>query len=97
MSEQYRPSNGTEGAAFHERWCCHCELDKEMNGTCAAEARDPGDDDWCEILGRSFRTDEPLPEWIVGADGPKCTKWIPMGTAEVARCDHTADMFEALP
>lgn len=90
----YRPSNGTEGLCFIAGWCEHCARDLEMNGTKRTE--DCGDEDWCEILGRSFRSDEPLPEWIYGEDGqPKCTAFIPFGEPIPAPKDTlTIDMFE---
>lgn len=92
--EPYRPSNGTEGACFHEAWCCKCERDKSMNGTCYREGREENDEDWCEILGRSFR-DEPLPEWVHDKDGyPSCTAFVPMGEKiPPPRDDKTIDMF----
>ncbi len=40
--QQYQPSNGSEGEYFHEKWCARCARDKDMNGTCYAEGRDPG-------------------------------------------------------
>jgi hypothetical protein len=90
----YRPSNGTEGYAFQEEWCANCDRDKEMNGTAYREGREVNDDDYCEILSRSFRTDEPLPEWMYGSDGkPCCTQFVRMGEAHAPRCEHTADMF----
>lgn len=93
--EPYRPCNGSEGEYFHAMWCEECARDKEMNGTVYREGREATDDDWCEILGRSFRSDEPLPEWTYGDDGqPKCTQFVPMDQPIPApRCEHTADMF----
>ncbi len=94
--EPYRPCNGTEGEFFHAMWCEECARDKAMNGTVYREGREENDDDWCEILGRSFR-DDPLPEWTYGEDGqPKCTSFVPMGkTPPEPRCEHTADLFAA--
>ena len=90
----YRPCNGSEGEFFIGMWCEGCARDNEMNGTCWREGRDPGDGDWCEILGRSFR-DEPLPEWVYGEDGqPKCLMFTPVGNPLAPpRCEHTADLF----
>lgn len=95
--QPYRPSNGTEGTCFIEGWCTHCERDREMNGSLDSNECDEGD--WCEILGRSFRTDEPLPEWIYGDDGqPKCTAFVPMGQQIVPERDpFTIDMFDPSP
>ena len=92
--EPYMPHNGTEGEYFHAMWCEECERDKAMNGTVYREGREENDDDWCEILGRSFREDA-IPEWVYGADGqPKCTQFVPMGQPVTQRCEHTADMFD---
>lgn len=92
--EPYRPCNGTEGEYFHAMWCEECARDKAMNGTVFLEGREETEDDWCEILGRSFRSDEPLPEWVYGDDRqPTCTQFVPLGSAIPARCEHTADMF----
>ena len=76
--ERYIPSNGTEGEIFQQDWCYRCERDKELNGTCEKENRDPGDDDWCQILNASFR-DETV-EWRELEDGTtKCMGFVPMG------------------
>lgn len=90
----YRPGSGTEGIAFIDCWCSECARDGEMNGTKRQEDCEEGDG-WCEILGRSFRSDEPLPEWIYGDDGqPKCTQFVPMGEPIPAPRDElTRDMF----
>lgn len=92
--QQYEPSNGTEGEAFIGTWCERCARDKDMNGTCHAEGRDPGDDDWCPILVASFRGE--AKEWVFDAEGmPTCTAFVPMGEPIPApRCDKTVDMFE---
>jgi hypothetical protein len=94
--ERYRPSNGSEGEYFHAMWCEECSRDKAMNGTCHRESREPEDDDYCEILNRSFR-DDPLPEWVIGDDGqPKCTAFAKQtdGPLKVVRDDKTQDMFD---
>jgi hypothetical protein len=92
VGERYEPSNGTEGACFHEAWCCNCERDKEMNGTCYQEGRDAGDGDWCEILGASFRGE--AKEWIFDDKGmPSCTAFVLLGTQEpTPRCPHTMEL-----
>lgn len=77
--QPYMPSNGTEGACFHEMHCANCERDKVMNGTATIEEADGDMTMLCEILGRSFREDE-LAEWKFGPDGwPMCTAFVPMG------------------
>lgn len=92
--EPYRPCNGSEGEFFMSMWCEECARDKEMNGTVYREGREADESDWCEILGRSFRDDEPLPEWVIGDDGqPKCTAFVPLGKDTPERCEHTADLF----
>lgn len=93
--EQYRPCNGSEGEYFQAMWCENCERDKELNGTAFREGREAGDDDWCEIVGRSYREPEPLPEWVYGQDGqPCCTAFVPMGRPiPPPRCEHTVDLF----
>jgi hypothetical protein len=95
--QQYEPSNGSEGEAFWSWNCCKCERDKDMNGTCHEEGREPGDDDWCPILAASFRGE--AKEWVYGPNGqPTCTAFVPMGRSIPApRCEHTADMFAPVP
>lgn len=93
--EAYRPCNGSEGEYFHAMWCEECERDKVMNGDATVEDADKDPDLYCEILNRSFREDEPLPEWTRGDDGqPKCTQFVPKGQSLPQRCEHTADMFD---
>jgi hypothetical protein len=52
----------------------------------------------CSIAGRTFMFDIRDPEypaeWIIGARGPECTAWIPIGDPiPTPRCAATADMF----
>jgi hypothetical protein len=91
----YRPCNGSEGEYFLSMWCEECERDKVMSGQATVEDADHDPDLYCEILNRSFRTDEPLPEWVYGEDGqPMCTQFVALGSVVTApRCEHTADMF----
>jgi hypothetical protein len=92
--EQYRPCNGSEGEYFWAMWCEECERDKVMSGQATVDDADHDPSLYCEILNRSFRTDEPLPEWTYGEDGqPMCTQFVPLGEKIVDRCAHTADMF----
>jgi len=63
----YRPSNGTEGEIFMEKWCERCMLDTEDNP--------------CEILTSTlaFEIDDPEypKEWRYDFDGrPMCTKFM---------------------
>lgn len=92
MAEKYRPSNGTEGDCFQAAWCEKCERDREYQESNGGK---PG----CEILARTMACDVDDPrypiEWIVDADGPKCTAFILAGTDLPApRCTKTPDMFE---
>ena len=91
--DAYRPCNGTEGLAFFEDWCNHCERDKVLNGTADADAALNDPSLWCEIVNRSYG-DGPLPEWVWGADGrPQCLKFVRLGEPVINRCERTADMF----
>lgn len=92
--QPYMPSNGTEGACFHEMHCAKCERDAVMNGSATVEQADLDPSMYCEILGRSFR-DDSLPEWKFGPDGgPMCTAFVPTGSkVPEPRCEHTGDLF----
>lgn len=93
-AEPYRPCNGSEGEFFMAMWCEECERDKVMSGQATVDDADKDPDLYCEILGRSFCSDEPLPEWVYGPDGqPCCTQFVALGSAIPSRCDHTLDMF----
>lgn len=88
--QQYQPSNGTEGAAFHSHWCCQCARDKAMRE--GAPLEDCDDNERCDILSASFRGE--AKEWVYGADGqPRCTEFHEFGTPEPYRCPATTDMF----
>jgi hypothetical protein len=75
--EPYRPSNGTEGAAFTEAFCANCIKDHAVNrgGT------DPDWEEGCPILAATYAfnvTDPRYPkEWIQVDDGPMCTAYVP--------------------
>ena len=60
MSGKYRPSNGTEGEFFMERWCYRCR-------------HDSAPDDFCPILATTmaFDVDDPEypSEWVQNEDG----------------------------
>ena len=96
MAEKYRPSNGTEGMAFFSQWCEHCVRDKAMREGEPIEECD--DTEVCSIIGDTFayEVDDPkYPiEWIIDAEGPKCTAFIPSGEPLPQRCTLTSDMFE---
>jgi hypothetical protein len=62
----YRPSNGTEGDMFMERWCFRCTKD------------DAEHERYCPIIARSMAHEvgeDGYPgQWIIGDDGqPRCT------------------------
>lgn len=89
----YRPSTGTEGAAFQEEWCCHCARD-------AAFQADPDFAQGCQIVADTFAydiTDAHYPkEWIFDRDGrPCCTAYTEDPTCP-RRCDKTLDLFASL-
>lgn len=71
--KKYRPSNGTEGMGFIEKFCCNCIHGKyEHSGDI--------NDNPCEILSRSFMYDlkdkEYPEEWIYDENNkPCCTAW----------------------
>jgi hypothetical protein len=65
--EKYRPSNGTEGLWFEEKFCCTCEHDEAAGKS-------------CDILCRTFVFDikdkEYPSEWIYDENGqPRCTAY----------------------
>ena len=91
--QPYRPCNGTEGEFFMSMWCEECERDKVLTGRATDEQANHDPSLYCEIIGRSFRSDEPLPEWTYGKDGqPCCTKFVPRGEKIVERCPHTLEL-----
>jgi hypothetical protein len=78
--KRYRPSNGTEGMIFEEKWCVHCERDKAIWGN-------PDDPDWgggCRILADILgleTTDPDYPDqWRYCLDTPVCTAFVREGT-----------------
>ena len=94
VGKPYRPSTGTEGAAFDEAWCANCERDKAY--------RDGGPDAdpaiACRIIADTFVyavSDPRYPkEWVYDRDGcPSCTAYTEDPKCPV-RCDKTIDMFE---
>lgn len=67
-TEPYRPSNGTEGEMFYERWCANCERERGKK---------------CRILTLTFALDIDDPhypkQWVCDTDvpylesNPRCT------------------------
>lgn len=69
--ESYRPSNGSEGEGFTERYCDRCERDARYRET--HDGRDG-----CQILAASMLFDFGSPdypkEWVYGSNcKPTCT------------------------
>jgi len=74
MSKLFRPSCGSEGMDFMDRFCDRCERD-------AAFQRDPFNNDGCSIAAATMALqvdEEGYPkEWIYGDDGePTCTAFV---------------------
>ena len=71
--ELYRPSNGTEGAAFQEHYCAKCVHDQDENNPCII---------W--MLAWEYDTDEPEypKQWIWKGNIPHCTKFTPVNTKQ---------------
>lgn len=69
MTRPWRPSNGTEGAMFEERWCVRCKHDAEW----WERMENP-----CEIhnAALAFQIGDPRypKEWVCDDDGsnPRC-------------------------
>lgn len=97
----YRPSNGTEGACFHEALCSNCARDKNMSEGKSLD--DCAPEEVCHLIADSFAFDVTDPrypaEWIHGADGrPTCTAFWPFGEPlPRPRCTRTQDMFTPAP
>ena len=87
----YRPSTGTEGAAFENEWCGWCARD-------AAFRDDPDRGEGCQIIADTFAyeiTDPRYPkEWVFDRDGRPCCKAFTTDPKMPVRCDKTLDMFE---
>ena len=93
MSEKYRPSNGTEGHAFIEAFCCVCARSEHLQKDARPDAL-PG----CPILDLTFLHDveeaEYPAEWISDESGPRCTAFVRDGEpVPTPRCTQTIDMF----
>lgn len=77
MTIAYRPSNGTEGELFMERFCYRCKHDDKYQRT-----QDP--EDGCPIIPGTliYEIDDPKypTEWVQDDDGAnaRCTAFVPM-------------------
>lgn len=92
---KYRPSNGTEGAAFITAWCGQCARDAAANGSKPFDDCDDGE--LCPIIALTFAHDVDEPEypveWQMHQGGPVCTAFVPVGTSIApARCEHTQEL-----
>lgn len=85
----YRPSNGTEGLMFRERFCDVCT--KDINEDC-----------WIYTRSLAFQEDEPEypEEWRHDSEGrPTCTAFVqigevkPMTEAQIAKRDAARPLF----
>ena len=91
---KYRPSNGTEGAIFQERFCDRCAHDNYNV--------DSGEGKSCDILMRTMLhgVDEPeYPEEWQQKPGqpPQCTAfWDANDEPPKDRCPNTVDLFSDL-
>lgn len=89
---KYRPSNGTEGAIFQERFCENCAHDTYNMET--------GEGKSCDILVRTMihGADEPEypEEWQVEpGEQPKCTAFRSRDAEPVKpKCPNTIDLFD---
>lgn len=85
MTEPYRPSNGTEGDIFMDKFCFNCKNNPEENP--------------CLILRDSlaYHIDNPHypKEWIEDEKGERCTAFQDIDDLDVTpRCEKTTDMFK---
>lgn len=90
----YRPSSGTEGIGFMERWCANCERDKEWSE--GKPFDECGPDEVCELIANSYayNVDDPKyhGQWVRAQNGlPWCLAFKRKGTPY--RCLLTVDMF----
>lgn len=89
MSEQYLPSNGTEGESFFDSWCRYCQRDKAMRE--GADFDECDDNELCEIIAASFRG--PVKEWIEDDSGPRCTAFVEAGQTVPFVDTNTMSLF----
>ena len=90
----YRPGSGTEGMAFDEAWCEHCERDREYRE--AGPDADPAIA--CQIIADTFAFDIDDPrypkEWVYDRTGKPCCTAFTTDPKKPVRCDKTIDMFD---
>lgn len=72
--DPYRPSNGTEGLFFQERFCFNCERDRYFD--------DMNPEDGCSILACSYA--DVAEEWVYDRDGnPTCLSFCPRNACPI--------------
>ena len=75
---KYRPSNGSEGEYFFEKWCSNCWRDRPMSTGVDFDRCEA--DECCEIIARSFAynvDDAEYPiEWCWMNGEPTCTAFL---------------------
>ena len=92
----YRPSNGTEGQMFADRFCDRCKHDDAFQKGGDAE-------DGCPIIAKtmSYYADDVQypPEWISDDDcglvNPRCTAYDPVETMQtigMCRCTEVPEV-----
>ena len=89
MSEQYQPSNGTEGAMFMNAWCRRCQRDKAMRE--GAPFYDRDDNEFCEIIESGLIG--LVKEWIEDDSGPRCTAFVESGNQVPFVDTKTMELF----
>lgn len=100
-AKRYRPSNGSEGEGFEDRWCDRCMRDQKFRDAWAVDPDYADGADGCSILSdaQCLNIDDPNypKEWIYGDDGsPKCTAFEAITDSQRSfRCVNTIDMFGA--
>ena len=96
VGKPYRPGSGTEGMAFDEVWCAHCERDREYR----EEGPDAAPVIGCQIIADTFAfeiDDQNYPkEWVYGRDGKPCCTAFTTDPKKPIRCDKTIDMFDGV-
>ncbi len=93
--DPYRPSNGTEGHCFMDRWCANCARDLPLSEGKDFALCGPGET--CSIIANTMAYDIHSPkypkEWVYGENGPMCSAFVRSGHLAPERCKYTIDMF----
>lgn len=92
-SEQWTPSNNTEGDAFIGQWCRYCARDKPSSEGKSVDECEDGD--LCEILAASFCG--AAGEWRQMDSGETCcTAFVHHGQPIPQTDTQTIDMFTGI-